>query len=142
MAQEKMKLVNGKFVMEGTKKEEVKPIEVKVEPKQHSKEVLELRDRVINGNQKLFDAWLKIRELAGDEMEWVKQMNRWYDAGLKLQVLCTELKARGYTDCLYIVKDKRTKNCLKNPDDFWCQVCPSSIPYWDKELMSLPKEAK
>lgn len=142
MTQPKMKLVGGKFVVEGEPKKEVKPIEAKVELRQYSEEVLALKDRVINGNQKLFDAWLKIKELAGDEMEWVKQMSRWHDAGLKLQVLCTELKARGYTDCLYIINDKRTKTCLQNPDGFWCQACPSSIPYWDKELMGLPKEAK
>jgi len=105
--------------------------------KQYSPEVLALRDRVKKGNDKLFQAWLQIRELAHNSDEWSKQMELWHQASEKLGVLCTELKLKGYGDCLYLENGKKTKSCLDNPDGFGCQVCPSSIRYWDKELMSL-----
>jgi len=107
-------------------------------PKQYSPEVLVLRDRVKRGNDVLFKAWLQIRELAHDSEEWSRQMELWHQAGKKLSLLCTELKLRDYCDCLYRnEKGERTRSCLDNPDQFWCQVCPSNISYWDKELMSL-----
>jgi len=102
----------------------------------HALEVLDLRDRVIKGNDKLFAAWLQIRELAGEEKEY--QLDRWNEAQERLHYLCLELKAKGYHDCLYLENGKRTKSCLSNPDGFWCQVCPSSVSYWEKELMKLP----
>jgi len=103
--------------------------------KQYSPEVLALRDRVKLGNEKLFKAWQQIREL--NSAEWSYQMELWYQAGKKLNVLCIELNLKGYGDCLYLENGKKTKSCLDNADGFWCQVCPSSIRYWDKELMSL-----
>ena len=108
-------------------------------PKQYSPEILALRGRVKKGNDKLFEAWQQIRELAHNSDEWSEQMELWHQAGKKLSVLCTELKLKGYGDCLYLENGKKTKNCLDNPGGFWCQVCPSSIRYWDKELMSLGK---
>lgn len=105
--------------------------------KQYNPEVLALRDRVKKGNDKLFQAWQQIRELAHDTEEWSRQMELWHQAGKKLNSLCTELKLKGYGDCLYLENGKRMKSCLDNLDGFWCQVCPSSIRYWDKELMSL-----
>lgn len=106
---------------------------------QYPPEVIVLRDRVIAGNDKLFRAWLQIRELAHDTQEWSRQMDRWAEAQQRLHLLCSELKLRGFTDCLYLDgSGKKTKNCLHNPDNWWCCVCPSDEPYWEKELMSLP----
>lgn len=104
-------------------------------------EALALRDRVIKGNDKLFQAWLQIRELEdGEEKEY--QLDRWNEAQERLHSLCLELKAKGYHDCLYIENGKKTRSCLSNPDGFWCQVCPSKIPYWEQELMNLPSPGK
>ena len=144
MEQGKMKLVNGKFVMEGAEAETVKAVKPKtpiIPTKEYSEEVLALRDRVIKGNQKLLDAWRKIREIAHNSEEWSAQMARWHEAQERLHILCVELKAKGYTECLYIVDGVKTKGCLSNPDGFWCQVCPSSFRYWEKELMDLPRKA-
>jgi len=135
--QEKMELVDGHFVVKGKKPfKAVEPKEMlKNRPakKEYSEEVIALRDRIIRGNQKLFDAWLQIREMPrSDEKE--EQLDRWNEAQDRLHYLCLELQVKGYVDCLYINdKGERTKNCLKNPDDFWCQVCPSDYPYWHKD---------
>ena len=104
----------------------------------YSPEVLALRDRVKKGNDKLFQAWLQIRELADDKEEWSRQMDRWQEATEKLHQLCQELKLKGYTDCLYLENGEKMRRCLDNPDGFWCQVCPSVYPYWETELMELP----
>ena len=97
--------------------------------KESHNEVLTLRDRVKLGNDKLFRAWLQIRELAHDQEEWPRQMDQWHEAQGKLHLLCLELKARGYKDCLYIEGGKKTKRCLDNPDGFFCLVCSSSREY-------------
>ena len=102
----------------------------------HALDVLALRDRVIKGNDVLFKAWLQIRELTGEEREY--QLDRWNEAQERLHLLCGDLKSRGYHDCLYIENGKKTKGCLSNPDGFWCQTCPSSVPYWEQELIALP----
>lgn len=134
----KMELINGKFIMKEEEKQEIiEQEEWKPKQKQRSDELVALRDRVILGNQKLFDAWLKIREFAHDSAEWSRQMDRWSEAQKKLQGLCSQLKLMGYEDCLYIKEGKKFKNCLDNPDGFWCQVCPSIISYWEKELQDL-----
>lgn len=104
----------------------------------HSAEVLALRDRVKLGNDKLFKAWLQIRELAHDSESWNYEMDRFSEAAERLRGLCRELKDQGYRDCLYLENGKKTRGCLQNPDQFWCQVCPSDINYWGKELMNLP----
>ncbi len=137
MTQDKIKLVNGKFVQEG--KEEVKPIVPKVKPKEYSLEVLALKERVVNGNQKLFNAWNRIKELDHSTEEWANLMDKWNEAQERLHSLCQELKYKGFDECLYLdSNNKKTKGCLKNPDGFWCQVCPSTYRYWEKELMDLP----
>ena len=97
-----------------------------------------LKDRVRLGNDKLFQAWLQIRELVDDKEEWARQMDRWQEATEKLHSLCQELKLKGYNDCLYLENGKRVRSCLSNPDSFWCQVCPSIYPYWETELMEMP----
>lgn len=102
-------------------------------------ELMKLRDRVIIGNDKLWKAWLQIREMDGEQRE--EQLDKWSEAQKKLHLLCQELKLKGYTDCLYLIDGKKMKNCLDNPDGFWCQVCPSVKTYWEDELMSLPSNS-
>jgi len=104
---------------------------------EYSSEVLALRDRVISGNKKLNDAWEQIRGIAHDAEEWKELLEQWHQANEKLSLLCSELKARGYTDCLYIENGKKTKKCLPPGDAIGCRVCPSSRKYWEKELMEL-----
>ena len=101
----------------------------------YSPETIALRDRVILGNDVLFKAWLQIREFDGAERE--EQLDRWNEAQEKLHRLCLELQALGYEDCLYIKDGKKSKSCISEPDQFWCQVCSSSHPYWEEELMKL-----
>jgi len=113
-------------------------------------ELLALRDRVAKGNEKLHAAWAQMKNL--DAESW-KQASRQYDEALKkLELLCLELKGKGYQDCLYIkfyegmtMEEERaimseiasgkvtdikkvgakTKNCLINEDKtFFCRVCP------------------
>lgn len=169
MSQQKIRLVNGKFVVEGeVKKEPIKLSKEKPGVKEYSEEVLLLRDRVILGNQKLFDAWKRICTLDHESQEWRDEFERWHQATKKLGVLCYNLQGGGYEDCLYIKYYKgltmeeegvimeeiskgkvtevpggvRTKNCLKNPDGFWCQVCPSIYPYWQEDVKGLLFEEK
>lgn len=102
----------------------------------HSPEVLALRDRVKAGNDKLFKAWLVIRDIEdGEERE--QQLDRWNVAQEKLYYLCLELQAKGYEDCLYIENGKKTKTCINEADGWWCQVCSSNHPYWREEWEKL-----
>lgn len=104
--------------------------------KQYSPEVIALRDRVRLGNQKLNGAWARICRIDHESQRWKDEMERWHQANERLSSLCTELKARGYEDCLYLNNDgKKVKSCLA---DLGCRVCPSKIYYWEKELMELP----
>lgn len=97
----------------------------------YTEEILRLRDRVILGNEKLWIAWRKVCETISSE-EYSRLAAQWDEANKKLDLLCTELKAREYTDCLYIDEyGNRFKYCLRS--DF-CWVCPSIIKYWDKEF--------
>lgn len=140
--QNQYELVDGRFVVKGKQKEEVMPSKPKVAPKQYSEEVLELKERVIRGNQKLFEAWCKIKGIVHNTKEWSAQMERWIQAKEKLWLLVKQLNEQfGFNDCLYLDENgKKIKGCLHNPDGFFCQVCPCDLnnPYWEKELMSLP----
>jgi hypothetical protein len=55
----------------------------------------------------------------------------WDTAVEKLQALCTELEAKGYQDCLYVEKGRKTRPC--DADGLCCFVCPSLYPYWEWE---------
>lgn len=104
---------------------------------QHSPEILALRDRVMKGNDKLNAAWEQIRQMNHSSQQWRDEMERWHQANERLSILCTELKARGYNDCLYLDETgKKTRGCLT--DALGCRVCPSGVPYWEKELTALP----
>ena len=106
--------------------------------KQYSQEVLTLRDRVIRGNKKLNDAWEQICQMDSESQEWRDLLEQWHQANEKLSLLCTELQARGCEDCLY--RDDQGRKAVKclEQSGIGCRVCPSKIPYWEKELMELP----
>ncbi len=104
----------------------------------HALEALALRDRVILGNKKLNDAWAQIEAMAHDTEEWSEQVEHWHQANEKLSVLCTQLEALGYRDCLYLDgQGRKTVKCLEQ-GGIGCRVCPSKIAYWEQELMELP----
>jgi len=101
--------------------------------------LLALRDRVALGNEKLYKAWEQMKHLEGETYQTISDE---YDKKrVLLEALCVELKANGYRDCLYIDENsKKTKHCLYNPDQpgWFCRVCPSEKPYWEREMMTLP----
>jgi len=100
-----------------------------------SSEVLTLRNRVIAGNKKLNDAWEQIITMEPEERE--REKDRWQEANEKLSVLCSELRAMVYEDCLYLDgQGKKKVRCLR--PGIGCRVCPSKIPYWEQELVELP----
>ena len=107
-------------------------------PKEYSAEVIALRDRVKLGNEKLFLAWQQIRDFADDKERWATVMDQVNEAQSLLQTKCSELKAKGYEDCLYIEGGKKTRSCSMASTGFFCIVCPSAIPYWEKELFDQP----
>jgi len=141
--EDEIELVGNKFVVKD--KEEAKDNRAKIKidrtkpvKKEYSEELLGLRDRVIRGNLKLFNAWERIKGMDHSKDEWKAQMDRWHDATERLSLLCTELKFKGYLTCLYFNEEgKRTKNCLQNPNGFWCQVCPSTYPFWEEDVLKL-----
>lgn len=109
-----------------------------------SKQELEaLKSRVVAGNEKLFQAWLVIRDIS-DRDERERQFDRWNEAQEKLHHLCLELKYHfNYRDCLYLDENgKKTKRCIDEGDGWWCQCCSSDREYWSEELMSLPSPKK
>ena len=90
------------------------------------------------GNKKLNDAWAQIEAMAHDTEEWSEQVEHWHQANEKLSVLCTQLEALGYRDCLYLDgQGRKTVKCLEQ-GGIGCRVCPSKIAYWEQELMELP----
>ena len=96
-----------------------------------------LRERVKEGNRKLNEAWMEILKLDHNSQKWADELGKWHLANEKLSTLCTELQMKGYNDCLYIVDGKKTVSCL-GQGGIGCRVCPSTINYWEKELMDLP----
>jgi len=111
-----------------------------VRDKKQDPEYLALLDRIRLGNDKLFRAWLVIRDMQ-DKEKREEQYDRWGESQLKLWWLVKELNAKyNFYDCLYIENGVKTRGCLSNPDGFWCVVCPGGpgCPYWEQELMALP----
>ena len=102
-----------------------------------NEEIEALRNRVKAGNEKLIKAWSQLKEMTHNTEEWATQFERWHQANEKLSLLCTELKLKGYEDCLYMENGKKIKKCLEPGESLGCRVCPSSYPYWQEELMAL-----
>ena len=116
---------------------------LRISSEKYTPEVLALRNRVCLGNDKLFAAWLRIRDIE-DREEKEYQFDRWNEAQRKLHTLCDELKYRfNFHDCLYLDENgKKTKRCIGGLDEWWCQVCPSERAWWSEELMSLPSSGE
>ena len=102
-----------------------------------NEELEALKNRVKAGNLKLNLAWQQLKEMTHNTEEWATQFERWHQANEKLSLLCTELKLKGYEDCLYMENGKKIKKCLEPGESLGCRVCPSSRAYWAEELMSL-----
>lgn len=101
---------------------------------QYGQEVMALRDRVILGNKKLNDAWKQICQLDTKSQQWNDELECWVGAAGGLSALCRDLQRMKYEDCLYLdERGRKTVKCL-GEGDWWCQVCPSRIPYWEQEL--------
>lgn len=100
-------------------------------------EVASLKERVKDGNQKLNEAWSQICQIDLNSQRWKDEIEKWHQANEKLSAMCTQLKALGFEDCLYIENGVKTKKCL-GADPIGCRVCPSRRHYWETELMELP----
>ena len=101
-----------------------------------NEEIETLKARVKEGNEKLNRAWEEICKIDHSSQRWKDEVERWHQANLDLSGKCTELKALGYEDCLYMENGVRTKTCLTE-GALGCRVCPSLFPYWEKEFMEL-----
>ena len=99
----------------------------------YSAEVLALLDRVRKGNDKLFAAWLQIRDIP-DKLEKESHFLQWDAAKEMLNLLRLELQAKGYNDCLDIENGKKTKRCLDEPGEWFCNTCPSTREYCVEEM--------
>ena len=98
-----------------------------------SEEASALLERVRKGNDKLFAAWLQIRDIL-DKEEKERQFLRWDAAKETLNLLRLELQSKGYNDCLYLENGKKTKRCLDEPGEWFCNTCPSTREYWVEEM--------
>ena len=98
----------------------------------NEEEIEALKNRVKIGNDKLFKAWLQIREIVNGE-EQSRQDDKWFQARDKLNNLCLELQAKGYEDCLFTEDGKKNRLCPTEAVKYWCWVCPSKIGYWRNE---------
>ncbi len=98
-----------------------------------------LRLRCIAGNEKLTEAYEKLKLMTLSDEAWHAAMEKWHLANEKLSIICTQLEVLGYDICLYIEKGVKTRQCLNSKSSIGdCRVCPSKIHYWKVELMLLP----
>ena len=95
----------------------------------------ELLARVKAGNDKLNKAWDQLVAMDHTSQVWKDGVEKWSQANELLSTFCTQLKALGYNDCLYIENGKKTRTCLG--EGLGCRVCPSIIAYWEKEYDAL-----
>lgn len=110
----------------------------KLEKKSSSLDVLALMERVRKGNDKLNLAWSELLATDHESQTYKDEVDRWFVAKDKLEGLCRNLQAMGFHDCLYLDESgKKTRSCLIS--SMTCLVCPSTIKYWEKELMELPR---
>ncbi len=76
--------------------------------------------RVTKGNQALFDAWIRAKQVADNPVEWARYMDAIGEKFILLDNLCRALKILGYTECLY----KEHRPCFSA--EWFCFVCPKS----------------
>jgi len=99
-----------------------------------------LKGRIRLGNEKLNKAWDDICKMDHNSQQWKDEFQRWHIANIRLSAYCRQLTGMGFSGCLYIDnKGVKYKKCL---EPLGCRVCPSSISYWEAELMSLEGESK
>ena len=103
----------------------------------NEEEIEALKARIRQGNLKLNLAWSQLRNITDRQEEWQTQLQKWHLANELLSALCTELKLKGYTECLYLENGKKMRKCLIPGDDIGCRVCPSERAWWSEELMAL-----
>ena len=93
----------------------------------------ELIARVKLGNDKLNDAWEKLKAMEQGE-QWKAGLEGWHKANLLLKCYCDQLQQMGFANCLYIENGIKTRKCLTG---LGCRVCPSRISYWEQEFAGL-----
>jgi hypothetical protein len=102
------------------------------------KEVQALLERVRLGNDKIMAAIQQTIKLDTATPEgkalWKANMDKIAERSATLRGLCDQLKLLNYLDCLYMEKGKKTRSCGMTDGAPYCQVCPSAIPYWEKEI--------
>lgn len=79
----------------------------------------ELRPRVLKGNEWCRDLWKRCQNTAGQDDLWKQNMLALEKGSQKLERLCTELEAAGWTACLY-----ETMRCKEHWDEITCWACP------------------
>lgn len=87
-----------------------------------SNQVEVLRTRVLDGHSKLWKRWDYVRTIHASDPELSRHLEIWDSACDKLKVLCDDLMALGFYECLY------SRDLM--PESF-CLVCPSRP--WSKD---------
>ncbi len=104
-----------------------------------AQDVETLRARVAAGVEKLVSGWMALKELP--DPDYAIELDRLFKSVNKLRILCTELEALGYRECLW-AKEPYPKlwryggrGCDAWPDNLFCWVCPMTIAdYWNKNI--------
>jgi hypothetical protein len=76
-------------------------------------------ERVRTGNDKFNQQWRRARDAAADLSKWARLMDQLTEAYPRLDWLCRQMMAEGYTSCLYPNGEHRCGD-----RDWICWVCP------------------
>lgn len=76
-------------------------------------------DRVRLGNEKFNEQWKRAKDTAEDPSRWGRNMDQMAAAFPRLDWLCHQLIAEGYTGCLYPAGEHQCTD-----SDWICWVCP------------------
>jgi len=115
-----------------------------------------LKERVRGGLLKMNQALGEINKMVPEDTDpayevknkaWKAQMDRWVEAGKKMDVLLEELNYKyDFNECVFLdpKTGKPDRHCLgNNPDGFTCWRCSASRKdgpkYWEDELMNSPR---
>jgi len=106
---------------------------------ENAERVAELIERCKKGNLKLNIAWRQLRDSAAWHTPELQDMvEEWSQKTGLLGRLGEELKAKGFTTCLYINEDGiKTRTCAEK-DGLTCWACPSEFKYWEAEIFGGP----
>ena len=94
------------------------------EQQQVAVQIATLVARCRKGNEVIARIWREACENADDREKWAEMLDLYHRGTVKLQGLCDQLEALGYTGCLYDEPKCRGTNELT------CFACPSKTPYW------------